>query len=353
MSDEQWTARDARLPQHFWADNEILDDYARKIGIHAFAVYMALTRHANQDGVCFPSTSTIAEELGTSRQTVSKSIWILERHGLVHIEDQRLKVRSQTNHIYTLIQVEKTAVKHVDSGRQESGKSSSTAVKHVDSGRQTAVKEGTTAVKEGTTAVKHVDSHINNTHLNNTHLTIPPPLTPPAPVLRLIPGGRGGGEEEEKEIDDEGETDEGTAVLVDECELESEERRKAELVDQLVVLRLWRSSAVEAVAAGTVATNHDIVCCKRFCESSRLDNPAGSLWSNWLSSGQVPPIPQLSDTDPGVIDAARRLSADLDRQREHGGLMIDQRALDALKARQARPVLKSMPAKRTFEWGTP
>jgi hypothetical protein len=156
------------------------------------------------------------------------------------------------------------------------------------------------------------------------------------------------------ECDDEGEVvTEDMSVMVDTCEIEPEQTRRAELVDSLMALGLWKAYAQKAVEAGTVATEQHIVACKRFCAASTANNPCGSLWSNWLSDGRVPPIPQLTDTDPGVIEAARRLSAELDQHRDQGGPMIDQRALAALKARQAGGVLKTMPPKRPFEWVQP
>ena len=67
---EQWIVRDARRPGHYWADNEIYDIYAPIVGVHAFAVYMALCRYASSEGASHPSTSTIADQLGISRPTV-------------------------------------------------------------------------------------------------------------------------------------------------------------------------------------------------------------------------------------------------------------------------------------------
>jgi len=130
---------------------------------------------------------------------------------------------------------------------------------------------------------------------------------------------------------------------------------KADLVDALVRAGVRREEAQKTVNAGTVKSDRDVVICKRYLDASGADNPGAVLWSKYLKLDELPPKPQMTPTDPGVIDAARRLSADLDRQRDQaGGPMIDQRALDALKARQARGVLKPMPAKKpAFEWVQP
>jgi len=104
---------------------------------------------------------------------------------------------------------------------------------------------------------------------------------------------------------------------------------------------------------------------------ARIQKPAGYLASKWRN-GKVEPLvpppikhapawdtdtqrfePQPADIPQTVIDQARQLRAELDSNQDAGRPMIDERALAALNARQARPVLKSMPAKRTFEWGTP
>jgi predicted transcriptional regulator len=132
--------RDGRRPGTFWIDNELVTVYAKDIGVHAFAVYMVLVQHS-RDNECFPSTSTIAEELSISRPTVSKAIRTLEDAGLIHIEERKLPVRGQTSHYYMILQ-------------GDLQRSSLTAVKEIDS--------------------------INNTDLNNTNLTsggVAPPST--------------------------------------------------------------------------------------------------------------------------------------------------------------------------------
>jgi len=309
---------------------------------------LAIADNANEYGEAWPAVGTLATKCRMSTRNAQVLLSKLDESGELVIGRQAGQpTPAGSTNLYTIV----TPGAQRREGVKPVAPPTPQGVKPVAPvGVQSSVARGAIQRSEGVKPVAPKPS------VNRQEPISPPPLTPPAPVLRLIPGGRrGGGEEEVKEIDDEGETDEGIDVLVDECEIESDQRSKAELVDQLVALGLWRSSAVEAVEAGTVATNHDIVCCKRFCESSRLENPAGSLWQHWLSTGHVPPIPQLTDTDPSVIDAARRLSADLDRQRDQaGGPMIDQRALDALKARQAGPVLKSFPTKkRAFEWVQP
>lgn len=147
------TPRDGR-PGRFWVDNDVLDEYARRIGVHAYAVYTALARHADANGMCYPSTGTLADELDISRPTVSKAIHTLEGAGLIDIKERKLAVRGQTSHVYTLRQISKTAVKEIDTGR-------ATAVNAVDRPCKPPLHP----------PVNGVYSPINKTQFNKTQLS--------------------------------------------------------------------------------------------------------------------------------------------------------------------------------------
>jgi len=103
--------RDHREPGHYWADNEVVDNYLPVIGAYGFAVYMLLTRFANhKTGQCDPSLKTIATTLGISPPTAKKALDTLEAAGLITITyrpraSSNRKV-NETN-IYTLLAVEK------------------------------------------------------------------------------------------------------------------------------------------------------------------------------------------------------------------------------------------------------
>lgn len=94
--------RDGRKPGWFWADNKVLEVHAAKIGLHAFAVYMALSKHTNENGQCWPSTKTIAKLLGISQRTVVKAIHTLDDYGLIILEERSEKGKGQISHMYTL-----------------------------------------------------------------------------------------------------------------------------------------------------------------------------------------------------------------------------------------------------------
>lgn len=103
--------RDIRQPGHFWADNEIVDDYLPAIGVYGFAVYMMLAKHSNaKTGQCDPSVEGLARKLGISSPTVRKALDKLEETGLITIRHRHKerggKLINQTS-IYTLLAVPK------------------------------------------------------------------------------------------------------------------------------------------------------------------------------------------------------------------------------------------------------
>ena len=65
----------------------------------AFRVYVELCGYADQDGMCFPSMSTLAADLGCSRETVKRSVRELERCGVLSRE-QRFEDGRQTSNVY-------------------------------------------------------------------------------------------------------------------------------------------------------------------------------------------------------------------------------------------------------------
>lgn len=74
MADE-FLVRDIRLPGHFWADNEVYDVFASKLGAYGFAVYMALCRKAkNLSGECELSMRQLARDLDVSSSTIHEAL---------------------------------------------------------------------------------------------------------------------------------------------------------------------------------------------------------------------------------------------------------------------------------------
>ena len=58
----------------FQVSNTVIGIFGLKIGPYGIAVYSALAYHANREGGCFPSLSTIATETGMCRRKVISTI---------------------------------------------------------------------------------------------------------------------------------------------------------------------------------------------------------------------------------------------------------------------------------------
>lgn len=103
---EQKTAfkvRDERKPGHHWADNELMDIYASKIGLDGYSVYMYLARYSgNRDGRCTKSQREIAAAFNTSHDTVARAIKKLMDYALVGRYDVAGKAS-----VYVLLEVPK------------------------------------------------------------------------------------------------------------------------------------------------------------------------------------------------------------------------------------------------------
>ena len=100
--------RDERRLGHFWADNEVYDIFVARIGVHAFAVYMALCKYVNQQAACNPSFEEIARKLAVSRRTVIRAMATLAEHKLVRVEHVKITKNGKpfnSSNIYTLLDV--------------------------------------------------------------------------------------------------------------------------------------------------------------------------------------------------------------------------------------------------------
>src|ERR1700736_3258093 len=68
----RWAERDGR--GFFWALNELYDRYAPRLGAVAFAVYMALCRHAGNDLTCQITLRFLGKRLRLSVDTVRRAM---------------------------------------------------------------------------------------------------------------------------------------------------------------------------------------------------------------------------------------------------------------------------------------
>lgn len=71
---------------------------------YALAVYEAIARHANQDGEAWPSLQTLCHHTGWSKNTVIKSLKLLESHGLI-TRQQRTNLGASISTLYQITPV--------------------------------------------------------------------------------------------------------------------------------------------------------------------------------------------------------------------------------------------------------
>jgi DNA-binding transcriptional regulator YhcF (GntR family) len=87
----------------YWIPRIVFEEYTPKIGVIGLALYNAYSSYARDKGVAFPSQKTLAEKLRLSIKTIIKYNKILEANGLIKIE--RNKGKGKTN-LVTLLKVE-------------------------------------------------------------------------------------------------------------------------------------------------------------------------------------------------------------------------------------------------------
>ena len=96
--------RDRRRASWFSVDNEVLDDFGPLIGLHGFAVYCALSRHAYAgDEEANVSLTKLCTHLKIGRAKLLETLGELRDVGLIAIERGDRK----TTNTYTLLEVPK------------------------------------------------------------------------------------------------------------------------------------------------------------------------------------------------------------------------------------------------------
>jgi replication initiation and membrane attachment protein DnaB len=76
--------KDIRDRDRYWVSTKVLNEYASKVGVIGFALYLAYIVYA-KDSVS-PSEKKIAEKLRISMRTLKKYKGILEKYGLIKVE---------------------------------------------------------------------------------------------------------------------------------------------------------------------------------------------------------------------------------------------------------------------------
>lgn len=82
--------KDNRTTRLFWVEDDFFDNgVAAAIGASAALLYLALCRHANKQGMSFPSIARLATETGLSERTISNGIKCLKDSGLIDVSRDR------------------------------------------------------------------------------------------------------------------------------------------------------------------------------------------------------------------------------------------------------------------------
>src|SRR5215216_1026992 len=113
--------RDRRRASWFSVDNEVLDDFGPLIGLHGFAVYCALSRHAYAgDEEANVSLTELCRHLKMGRAKLLQTLGELRDVGLIAIERGDRK----TTNTYTLLEVSKgSSEQNQGSSEQNQGSS--------------------------------------------------------------------------------------------------------------------------------------------------------------------------------------------------------------------------------------
>jgi hypothetical protein len=114
--------RDRRRASWFSVDNEVLDDFGPLIGLHGFAVYCALSRHAYAgDEEANVSLTKLCTHLKMGRAKLLETLGELRDVGLIAIERGDRK----TTNTYTLLEVPKGGSGENRGGGSEENQASS------------------------------------------------------------------------------------------------------------------------------------------------------------------------------------------------------------------------------------
>jgi transcription initiation factor IIE alpha subunit len=75
---------DIRDQDWYWVSTRVLNEYASKVGVIGFALYLAYLVYSKDSFL--PSEEKVTEKLGISMRTLKKYKRILEEHRLIKVE---------------------------------------------------------------------------------------------------------------------------------------------------------------------------------------------------------------------------------------------------------------------------
>jgi biotin operon repressor len=103
MQNQTFEIRDSRFKEKFMVDDAYLNGYARKCGISATGVYVALCRHADQRQESFPSVIRLADTLGITSRTVIRAVQTLQRHNIIQVVKRKNESGQWLRNVYVLM----------------------------------------------------------------------------------------------------------------------------------------------------------------------------------------------------------------------------------------------------------
>lgn len=85
MAEEQGKSRSRSMRdgKWYWADKAVIQQYVRRVGFLAIAVYHFLASMADENQSCYPSQKYIADRLGCSRWSVNQAVKKLRESRLI------------------------------------------------------------------------------------------------------------------------------------------------------------------------------------------------------------------------------------------------------------------------------
>ena len=82
---EQNKIKDERKKGWFMFPNDFLNGYAKYVGWKGQVVYIALSRHADNEGRCFPGIKHLAIELGVSEDSIKRGVQALKDYNIHYL----------------------------------------------------------------------------------------------------------------------------------------------------------------------------------------------------------------------------------------------------------------------------
>lgn len=183
--------RDKREPKHFWADNELVDNFLPEIGLHGFAVYMLLSRYSNS-GTCDPSVAKITKALGIGESTVKVAIKTLVKFNLLKVSHRAPSIKGELNktNIYELNDI-KNLVKQ-ESGSQDAvggGSHGDPGVGHMATPNNTNTQEDSFSDEPAVVGTKTL-AHLNALLAEEAQAQSAAPAPTPAATETPAPTGK-------------------------------------------------------------------------------------------------------------------------------------------------------------------